>query len=163
MPIRARARPSAIRLVPMVRMPMSSTGTTTGDGWMTRPMRFSLIIRPQSAAGGCRPKPRNESAAMRPIEYVRRRPNSTSNGLVMLGRISAKRIFQRATPSASAARTKSRCATSSVAARATRAMRGACEMPTMSTISQSLRPEDADEEQTPARSTGRRGRRRGCA
>ncbi len=58
----------------------------------------------------------------------------------MFGRISLKRIFQRATPKASAARTKSRCETSSVAARATRAMRGACEMPTMSTISHSRGP-----------------------
>ena len=73
-PCRARCRsgraprPSAIRLVPMVRMPMSTTGTTTAHGWIVRPMRFSLIIRPQSAAGGCMPKPRKESAAMMPIE-----------------------------------------------------------------------------------------------
>ncbi len=32
------------------------------------PMRFSLIMRPQSAAGGCMPKPRNDSAAMMPME-----------------------------------------------------------------------------------------------
>ena len=58
----------------------------------------------------------------------------------MLGMISLKRIFQRLMPKASAARTKSRCATSSVAARATRAMRGAWPIPTMSTMSQSWGP-----------------------
>ncbi len=44
------------------------------------------------------------------------------------------------TPTAAAALTKSRATSSTVAARVTRAMRGMCEMPTMSTISQSRGP-----------------------
>jgi hypothetical protein len=52
----------------MVRMAMSRIGTTTGQGLAASPMRFSLIIRPQSAAGGCWPNPRKLRPAMRAME-----------------------------------------------------------------------------------------------
>lgn len=55
-------------LVPMVRRPIASTGRTTGHGWTVSPLRFSLTISPQSAAGGWSPKPRNESDAISAIE-----------------------------------------------------------------------------------------------
>ena len=77
MPAAARERPSPIRLVPIVRSAIASTGSTTPHGCTVRPCRFSLIIRPQSAAGGCRPKPRKLRPAMSPIEYVSRRLAST--------------------------------------------------------------------------------------
>ena len=66
---------------------------------------------------------------------MRRRPNSTNSGLVIAGRISPKAILTRETPSDSAALTKSCSLVSSVHPRATRAMRGACESPTVSTMS----------------------------
>jgi hypothetical protein len=60
--------PSAIRLVPMVNVPMISTGASTAQGWVESASRFSLIIWPQLAALGFGEKPRNPSAATRPIE-----------------------------------------------------------------------------------------------
>src|SRR5699024_5912444 len=60
----ARAKESASRLVPMVSSAIAMTGSSTPQGWMDRAMRFSLIIRPQSAAGGCRARPRNGREAM---------------------------------------------------------------------------------------------------
>ena len=52
----------------MVRAAMRTTGAMTAHGWTVMAMRFSLIMRPQSAAGGCMPKPRNESAAIMMME-----------------------------------------------------------------------------------------------
>ena len=60
--------PSAIRLVPTVSTAIASTGSSTPHGWTARAMRFSLIIRPQSAVGGCMPRPRKDSEASAPIE-----------------------------------------------------------------------------------------------
>jgi hypothetical protein len=51
-PMEARENPSPTRLVPIVRSPMAITGITTPQGWISRPRRFSLIMSPQSAAGG---------------------------------------------------------------------------------------------------------------
>jgi hypothetical protein len=68
MPIAARAIPSVTRLVPTVSRPIASTGSSTAHGCTVIDSRFSLIIRPQSAAGGCSPKPRKLIAATRPIE-----------------------------------------------------------------------------------------------
>src|SRR5204862_1694414 len=102
-PADARATPSPIMLVPIVSSAIAITGMTTPHGWIVSPCRFSLIISPQSAAGGCRPKPRKLSPAISPIEYVRRRLASTSNGLVTFGRISPMRIFRRGSPIACAA------------------------------------------------------------
>ena len=64
----ACASPSAIRLVAMVKMAMTSTGATTAQGWVARPSRFSFIIWPQLAAPGSAAKPRKPRAATRPIE-----------------------------------------------------------------------------------------------
>src|SRR5207244_9777966 len=94
-PIAARERPSPTRLVPIVSSAIAITGMTAPHGWIVRPCRFSLIIRPQSAAGGWRPKPRKLRPAIRPIEYVRRRLASTMSGLVSIGRISPKRSLDR--------------------------------------------------------------------
>ena len=69
-----------------------------------------------------------------------RRPNSTSSGLVTFGSSSSKTIRERDSPTASAALTKSRSATSSAAPRMTRATRGACVPPTHSTISHGRGP-----------------------
>ena len=77
---------------------------------------------------------------MRPIAYVRRRLASTINGLVMLGRISPKRMRRCLTPIASAARMKSRSTISTDAPRVTRATRGIVVIPTASTISHSFGP-----------------------
>ncbi len=57
-----------MRLVLTVRAAMRMTGATTAHGCTVMAMRFSLIIRPQSADGGCMPKPMNESAAIMMIE-----------------------------------------------------------------------------------------------
>ena len=100
---------------------MASTGSSTAHGCTVIESRFSLIIRPQSAVGGCSPKPRKLIAAIRPIEYVMRRPSSTSSGLVTFGSSSPKTIRERFSPTASAALTKSRSTTSCAAPRMTRA------------------------------------------
>ena len=67
-PIAARAIPSVTRLVPTVSRPMAATGSSTPHGCTLIASRFSLIISPQSAVGGCSPKPRKLIAATRPIE-----------------------------------------------------------------------------------------------
>src|SRR3954447_9174346 len=67
-PMAARATPSVTRLVPTVSRPIASTGRKTDHGWIPIASRFSLIIRPQSAGGGWRPKPRKLTAATRLIE-----------------------------------------------------------------------------------------------
>src|SRR5918992_737627 len=98
-PIAALAKPSPTRLVPIVSRPIAVTGSTTPHGWpASSPCRFSLIMRPQSAAGGCRPKPRKLSAAITAMLNVSRSVASTTRGLVMLGRTSPRRIFLRGTP-----------------------------------------------------------------
>src|SRR3984893_14740212 len=70
MPATARERPSPTRLVAIVSRPIASTGSATPQGEGRMPSRFSLIIRPPSARGGCRPKPRKESPLIRAIVYV---------------------------------------------------------------------------------------------
>jgi hypothetical protein len=55
-------------LVPIVSSAISAAGTITAHGLSGRPIRFSLIIDPQFAEGGCCPRPRNESPAMITIE-----------------------------------------------------------------------------------------------
>src|SRR3954469_1129268 len=139
-PMAARATPSVTRLVPTVSRPMASTGRKTDHGWIPMASRFSLIIRPQSAVGGWRPKPRKLTAATRLIEYVMRRPISTSSGLVTFGSSSPVTIRQRFSPTTSAALMKSRSTTSWPAPRITRATRGAWVKPTVRTISHSFGP-----------------------
>jgi hypothetical protein len=55
-------------LVPIVSRAISAAGTITAHGLSGRPLRFSLIIRPQLAAGGAWPKPRKASPVMITIE-----------------------------------------------------------------------------------------------
>ena len=124
--------PSAIRLVPMVNRPITSTGASTAQGWVARPSRFSLIIWPQLAAPGSVVKPRKPRPATRMIEKVRRRPASASSGAFMLGSTSATITRLRFSPRASAAWTKSRETMPSATPRAMRAVRGALERPTSS-------------------------------
>ena len=120
------------------RWPARAGTPTTAGRVIAR--RFSLIIRPQSAVGGCRPKPRKLIAATRPIEYVMRRPISTISGLVTFGRSSPNTIRQRFSPTTSADLMKSRSTTSWPAPRMTRATRGAWVRPTVRTISHSFGP-----------------------
>ena len=80
-PIAARASPSPIRLVPIVSSPIAITGSSTGHGWSISPFWFSLIISPQSAAGGWSPKPRKLSPATTAMLNVRRSVVSTMSGL----------------------------------------------------------------------------------
>ena len=143
MPIAARAKPSVSRLVPIVNSAMASTGSSTPHGWTVTASRFSLIIRPQSAVGGCMPRPMKLSAAITPMEYVNRRPNSTISGLVTLGKSSPKMIRRRGSPTASADLMKSRSTICSPAPRMTRATRGAVEIPTTTMISGTLGPNAA--------------------
>ncbi len=140
MPIAAREMPSPIRLVPIVSSAMAITGSSTGHGWIVSPFLFSLIIRPQSAAGGCSPKPRKLRPATTATLNVRRSVVSTMRGLEMLGSTSLNRIRRRGRPIASAARTKSRSTTSTAAPRVTRAARGIVVSPTAMTSSQSSGP-----------------------
>src|SRR5215470_11674513 len=67
-PIVTRAMASENVLVPIVSRAISTAGTITAHGFSGRPLRFSLIIRPQLAAGGAWPKPRKASPAMITIE-----------------------------------------------------------------------------------------------
>src|SRR5262249_42258556 len=67
-PIVTRAIAAVNGLVPIVSRAISTAGTMTAHGLSGRPLRFSLIIRPQLAAGGAWPKPRKASPAMITIE-----------------------------------------------------------------------------------------------
>ena len=122
-------------------------GSSTPHGWTVSDSRFSLIIRPQSDCGGCRPRPRKLIPAISPIEYVSRRPNSTSSGDITFGSSSPKITRRRGSPTASAALMKSRSTTCWAAPRITRATRGACEMPTRQDDQVDLRPERGHEQQ----------------
>src|SRR6202008_1209687 len=85
MPIAARASPAPTRLVPIVRSAMAITGRMTGHGWIVSPFWFSLIISPQSAAGGCSPNPRKLSPATTATLNDIRRVVSAMSGLDTLG------------------------------------------------------------------------------
>ena len=63
-----RATASVNVLVPIVSTAISAAGTITAHGLRGSPLRVSLIIRPQLAAGGCCPKPRKDSPAMITLE-----------------------------------------------------------------------------------------------
>src|SRR5262245_4641616 len=139
-PIAARARPSPTRLVPIVSRAMAITGSRTGHGCSVSPFWFSLIIRPQSAAGGCSPKPRKLSPATTATLNDMRSVVSAMRGLETLGSSSERMIFRRGMPIASAARTKSRSTISTAAPRVIRAARGIVETPTARTSSHSLGP-----------------------
>ena len=67
-PIAAWPIASVSRLVPMVSSAIMAAGTITAHGFSGRPVRFSLIIIPQLAAGGCWPNPRKASPDMMMIE-----------------------------------------------------------------------------------------------
>ena len=123
-------------------------GTTTAHGFKTSPIRFSLIMMPQFAAGGAWPNPRNESPAMMTMEYVNRRPTSTIRGLITLGRISLAMILLRLTPKSSMAFTKSLSETSSAAERITRATCGACEKADGEDRQPQLRADDGYQKQS---------------
>ena len=71
-----------IRLTPIVRAAIAAAGTITGHGCTLRPIRFSPIIRPQSAAGGWSPSPTKLRAATSRIAVVSRSPKSTRSGLL---------------------------------------------------------------------------------
>src|SRR5919108_733637 len=139
-PIAARATPSVTRFVPTVRTAIASTGSRTPHGMTAIDRRFSLIMSPQSAAGGCSPKPRKLIAAIRPIENVIRSPSSTSSGLVTFGSSPSMMIRERRSPATSSALMKSRSTICWAAPRITRATRGAWVIPTVTTISQSFGP-----------------------
>src|SRR6516162_5244556 len=62
-------KPSPTRLMPMTVMLIAIPGASEIHGAVSTKARPLLIIRPQSAAGGCTPKPRKLSTA----------PNSTAN------------------------------------------------------------------------------------
>jgi hypothetical protein len=124
----------------MVRSAIAMTGRITGHGWMVRPFWFSLIMSPQSAAGGWSPKPRKLSPATTATLKDIRSVVSTISGLETFGRISERMIFRRGMPIASADRTKSRSTTSTAAPRITLAARGTVVRPTATTRSHSFGP-----------------------
>src|SRR5258707_4797547 len=62
-------KPSPTKLMPITRMLMAIPGASEIHGPVSTKARPLLIIKPQSAAGGCTPKPRKLSTA----------PNSTAN------------------------------------------------------------------------------------
>src|SRR6185437_9738452 len=136
----AREMPSVTKFVPIANSAMHAAGTTTAHGWIVSPVRFSLIIRPQSAFGCWIPNPRKLTAATSAIDQVSRRPYSTISGVVTLGRISRNRISRRGSAIASADSTYSRWAMSAVTPRITRATCGTHASATMRTISHSLLP-----------------------
>ena len=111
----------------------SAPGANTAHGLSVRPARFSLIISAQSAAGGCRPRPRKLTEATRMIEHVRRRPASAMTGGTMFGRISRRRIDDgRARRARPPPRRSARTDCSSVAVRTMRAIGGICTIATPS-------------------------------
>ena len=73
--------------------------------------RRSLTMPPQSAAGGCTPRPRKLSVAMNRKVKQKRRPNSAVSGGTELGRISRVTIHHQPSPRNRAASTNSRLTT----------------------------------------------------
>src|ERR1022692_504464 len=104
-PMATRATASVNVFVPMVSSAISAAGTITAHGFTARPIRFSLIIVPQFAAGGGWPKPRKANPAMMTIEYVSRSPASTMSGATRLGMISVSMILAGGIPCSSTALT----------------------------------------------------------
>jgi hypothetical protein len=74
----------------MVSAASSSAGTTITQGCSVMPPRFSEIISAQSAAGGCRPRPRKFTDAIRRIELVSLSPASAKIGPSAFGSISRR-------------------------------------------------------------------------
>ena len=68
MPAAVREMPSPSRPVPIVSNAIAMTGTRTPHGWTDKAIWFSWIIVPQFAPFGSGARPRNASAAIRPIE-----------------------------------------------------------------------------------------------
>ncbi len=71
------------------------------------PCRFSFTITPQSAAGGCTPRPRKLNALIKRIAKVKRIPNSAVRGASVFGRISRTVIHHKLSPRERATSTKS--------------------------------------------------------
>ena len=82
---RLRAIASPIRLTPIVSSAIIAAGASTAHAFSEMYWRFSLIMSAQSELGGCSPRPRKLTEAMIRIEYVKRRPKSTSTGARMFG------------------------------------------------------------------------------
>src|SRR6516164_2139501 len=73
--------PSPTRLMPMTVMLIAIPGASEIHGAVSTKARPLLIIRPQSAAGGCTPKPRKLSTAPNsPANTTRRLASTTSTG-----------------------------------------------------------------------------------
>ena len=115
-------------------------GAATPHGLLTRPMRFSLSMRPQLGAGGCRPKPMKLRPAMITMDQVMRRPVSTMSGVTRLGTISPRMILKDGRRMSSMALTWSFSQMSRAAERMTLATWGACVAATATTTSHSLGP-----------------------
>ena len=75
---------------------------------------------PQSASGGCTPRPRKLSAAMNRNVKQKRRPNSAVSGGTALGRISRVMIHHQPSPRNCAASTNSRLTSPTATERARR-------------------------------------------
>src|SRR5690242_11644967 len=74
---RSSCRPSPRRLKPMTVMNMKIAGQIAIQGATVTSGRASLIIRPQSEAGGCAPRPRKLRDAPSRIPNVNWSPAST--------------------------------------------------------------------------------------
>ena len=56
----------------MIRMAIAAAGAHSAQGVCENESRASLTIRPQSGEGGCTPKPRKPSDAVRKMAYEKR-------------------------------------------------------------------------------------------
>ena len=98
------------------------------------PSLFSFTMPPQSASGGCTPRPRNDSVEMKSTMKMKRSPISATSGDRALGRISRKMTQIVPSPRSRAASTKSITAMSTATARDRRKTRVHSSSP-MTTIS----------------------------
>ncbi|MNN70589.1 hypothetical protein D3C81_1864550 [compost metagenome] len=74
----------------MVRVAMATAGASTAGAPWPRPSMFSRTSEPQSASGGCIPRPRKLIALSNSTTYTKRRPKSVSTGRSMFGSTSTK-------------------------------------------------------------------------
>src|SRR5699024_8016705 len=130
----AWSRACANRPVPMVNPAVARAGSTAAQGCVDRAIRFSLSIPPQFAVAGWMPRPRKDTDAISPTEYVNRRQTTATMRAEIYGSILRVRMLQCDTAYMRAASRCSWSLTVRIASRRLRAIHGACIMPTTTTM-----------------------------
>ena len=124
---------SATRFTEIVSTAIAAAGISAAGMPNTMPSLFSFTMAPQSASGGCTPRPINDRADRKSTAKMKRRPSSDTSGVSALGRISENTIQRVLSPRSRAASTKSITLMSAATARDSRNTRVASRVPITST------------------------------